>query len=913
MSRVLISAIVAILPIFPVFADNPPPADSNSLPPIQKVTTVEGITEYRLNNGMRVLLFPDPSKPVVTINMTVLVGSRHEGYGETGMAHLLEHMLFKGTPTFPQVPKSLRDHGAARFNGSTFYDRTNYWEVMPSTDENLEFGVQLEADRLVHSYVKREDLISEMTVVRNEFEMNENNPETILFQRAMSAAFEWHNYGKLTIGNRSDIERVPITNLQAFYRKYYQPDNVMFVVAGKFDQSKALEYIRKYFGPLKAPNRFLDQTYTEEPPQDGERVVTLRRVGTVGAAIAVYHVPSGAHPDYPAVEMLGEVLGNEPSGRLYKALVETKLASRTQAGSFALHDPGVLLALATGEPKNLDAIRDKLIATMEGVRENKVTPEEVDRVKTEWQKRREALMSDSSQLAINLSEWAATGDWRLFFLHRDRINKVTADDVNRVAAAYLLSSNRTVGVFIPTQKPVRAAVPETPVIADMLKNYTGGTAVAAGEAFDPTPANLDARVRESAIGNIKVGLLPKKTRGEMATVVLTLRFGNEESLKNRKTTIDLLGDMLERGTKKHSRKELKDALDKLHARLSFRSDVGMLMITLQAKRDKMDASLELLTEMLREPSFPESEFETLKAEVRDQLDRGRTDPIAIAQSRLLHRLNPYPKDHPLYNPTIEEEIDLVKAAKIDDLKSLYNEQISAQAGEVAVLGDFDADSTVKRLQTMLSNWTCGVPHRRIPRPAHPEVAGSRETINTPDKANAVYVAAMTFPVGESDPDSVALEVGDYMFGGGPLTSRLANRIRQKDGLSYGVGSHYNASPRDQSSQFLIFAIANPKNVEKVDAAVADEMQKYLEHGPSLSEMNDALKGFLDAKKVARTNDLGLATDMINNLNLGRKFAFEDEREKKAAALSPDEIKDAFRRHIDPKKLVIIRAGDFNKK
>src|SRR5207247_3826519 len=234
----------------------------------RKVATVEGVTEYRLANGARVLLFPEASRPTITVNMTVLVGSRHEGYGETGMAHLLEHMVFKGTPSHPDVPKALRDHGA-NFNGTTNVDRTNYFETMPATDENLEFGIHLEADRLVNSYVKREDLLSEMTVVRSEFESGENNPQRILNQRMMAAAHEWHNYGKSTIGNRSDIERVPIENLQAFYRKHYQPDNITLVVAGKFDEKKALDLIQKHFGRLKKPTRKLDQTYTEEPAQDG--------------------------------------------------------------------------------------------------------------------------------------------------------------------------------------------------------------------------------------------------------------------------------------------------------------------------------------------------------------------------------------------------------------------------------------------------------------------------------------------------------------------------------------------------------------------------------------------------------------------------------------------------------------------
>src|SRR5207302_10178451 len=165
---------------------------------------------------------------------------------------------FKGSKAFPKIDQALQEHGAAEANATTWTDRTNYYESMPATDKNLEFGIHLEADRLVNSFIKREDLAKEMTVVRNEFEQGENNPQTILSQRMMAVAYEWHNYGKSTIGNRSDIERVPIDRLQAFYRKYYQPDNVMVIVAGKFDEKKALAYIGQHFGALKKPARPLE-------------------------------------------------------------------------------------------------------------------------------------------------------------------------------------------------------------------------------------------------------------------------------------------------------------------------------------------------------------------------------------------------------------------------------------------------------------------------------------------------------------------------------------------------------------------------------------------------------------------------------------------------------------------------------
>src|SRR5277367_2258912 len=248
-------AFCAAASVLPAAAENEPGSP-------KLVATVEGISEYQFDNGFRFLLFPDNSQAKVTVNLTVLVGSRQEGYGETGMAHLLEHMVFKGTPRHPHIPRELQEHGA-QFNGSTSSDRVNYFETLPAGDENLDFAVDLEADRLMNSYIKGEDLASEMTVVRNEFERGENSPAEAMSKLISATAYNWHNYGRPTIGNRSDIERVPVDNLRAFYKKYYQPDNVILIVAGKFDQPKALAIVAKHFGPIPRPTRTLTASYTE--------------------------------------------------------------------------------------------------------------------------------------------------------------------------------------------------------------------------------------------------------------------------------------------------------------------------------------------------------------------------------------------------------------------------------------------------------------------------------------------------------------------------------------------------------------------------------------------------------------------------------------------------------------------------
>src|SRR5204862_7527105 len=265
------------------------------------------ITEYNFPNGLKVLLYPDAAEPKITINVTYLVGSRHEGYGETGMAHLLEHMDFIETTNGRKIKDEIVAH-AANWNGTTSDDRTNYYETVPSTDDNLTWALGLEADRMVNVKFTKQLLDTEMTVVRNEFERGENNPASILSERVAATAYLWHNYGKSTIGSKDDIEKVPVNRLEAFYKKFYQPDDAVLTITGKIDESKTLQLIADSMGKLPKPTRVLDQTYTVEPAQDGERFVTLRRVGEGQNVIVAYHAVAAAHPDAAAIQMLTAIM-----------------------------------------------------------------------------------------------------------------------------------------------------------------------------------------------------------------------------------------------------------------------------------------------------------------------------------------------------------------------------------------------------------------------------------------------------------------------------------------------------------------------------------------------------------------------------------------------------------------------------
>ena len=289
---------------------------------VTQITSVEGISEYRLQNGLKILLMPDASKPTVTVNMTYLVGSRHENVGETGMAHLLEHLMFKGTPKNTKITEEFNQRGM-RMNGTTSLDRTNYYELFQASEDNLKWALAMEADRMVNSNIAQKDLDSEMTVVRNEFESGENSPSAVLMKRLQSVAYDSHNYGHSTIGHRSDIEHVRIENLRAFYHTYYQPDNAVLMVAGKFDLDKTLSWIANAFAVIAKPNRSLPIFWTTEPTQDGERSFVVRRKGDIQLVMMAYKVPSALHADRDALDFAATILTSAPHGRLHKQLVET--------------------------------------------------------------------------------------------------------------------------------------------------------------------------------------------------------------------------------------------------------------------------------------------------------------------------------------------------------------------------------------------------------------------------------------------------------------------------------------------------------------------------------------------------------------------------------------------------------------
>jgi len=909
MRTIVAAAGVVVLATNPLHAQAP----TAGSPPVKGVS-VEGITEYRLANGLRVLLFPDKSKPQTTVNVTYLVGSRHEGYGETGMAHLLEHMQFKGTPKHRHPSDEITQHGAS-FDATTSFDRTNYFETFAAADSSLAWAIDLEADRMTNSFVARADLDKEMPVVRNEFEKDENSPFVVTLKRVLGTAYLFHAYSHLPIGAQSDIENVPIDKLQAVYHKHYQPDNAIVMIAGNFDEQRALALVQEKFGAIPRPARVLDRTYTVEPTQDGERMATIRRAGNSQLVMSYYHVPAGSHPDFPAIDVLTRVLGDAASGRLQKALVETKKASQVQANNLQQHDPGGLfLAALLQKTQSADSAEAAMFAVATEIATTRPpTSEEVERAKTEVLKNFELAPTNTGRFGLELSEWMAMGDWRLFFYHRDQVKKVTVQDVQRVANEYLKPSNRTVGLFIPTDKPDRTEIAAAPSVDSLLKNYKSEAVVATGEAFDPSPANIDGRVHRSALkSGLRMALLSKKNRGEGVSAVVSLRLGNEQTLTNRSMAPTLTAQMLMRGTKTLNRQQVTDSLNKLKAKVVITSvNAGNARVTIETTRPNFAATLKLVGDILRQPALDATEFEQVQREAVAGVEAQRGEPMMLGQITLARQIQRYPKGHPRYVPTPDEQIEQLKGATIADIRKFYNDFYGASSGELAVVGDFDEAEVARIAADAFGTWKSATAFKPV-AVSFAATKSAKQTIQTPDKANALFVAGESFPMKDTDPDYAALLLINYMLGENPLDSRLPSRIRVKEGLSYAVQTVVNVGSLDRAGQWIALAISNPANAEKVYTAFFDEMGKIVKDGFSADEVEKSKVAFLQRRTLGRANDSNLASQLATGLYLGRTMVFDAEIERRIGALTADQVNTVLRRTLDPSKITVVMAGDFAK-
>ncbi len=886
-------------------------AQGVTLPPgMVKVQTVEDITEYRLTNGLKVLLAPDPSNDRVHVNLSYMVGSRHEGYGEGGMAHLLEHMIFKGTPTTADPKSEFRKRGFT-YNGTTNHDRTDYFATFAASQESLDWYLGWQADAMLNSFIARKDLDSEMSVVRNEFEIRGNNPFQILGERMDAATYNIHSYGKPIIGNRADIERVDIAQLQGFYRRYYRPDNAMLTVSGKFDVAATLAAVHKAFAALARPAIPVAPTYTVEPVQDGEREVVVRRPATAQMLRVSYRTVPSLHVDSVALSLLATVLSDVPAGRLHKALVESKLAQSSFAFASSQREAGTLsLGAIFGPQDDATLRREPLLKIAETLAQSPVTPAEFERAKAKLVKGLELGFANAETVTKSAVHMEVMGDWRAVFVMRDRVNTATLDDVNRVARTYLVPSNRVVGLLVPTKDPLRAPEAKPVDVAAYMQGQVFKEKGPESLPFDFSLASLNDKIRYGKTpGGIKTAVLVKPVRGDLVTLHIGFKMGTLGSLSGQDGAAAMARPMLLMGTTRMNRQQLQDELVRLGAavNMNFGETGGSLHLTV--KKDKFQEALQLCLHALKDSTFPEKEFEEVRAAQIKALEGQIKDPSAQANNTWGRYGNPYPKTDPRYRHTLEEWLHELRSVTRAQAFDFYRRFYGAQNTQVSLLGPVDAEQALKTLAAELDSWKAPQAWKRIPNPLL-DKKPARLVFNTPDKTNVHISAYHGMPIRgrQFGVDDFAMSLATRIFGGG-AGSRLNTRLREKGGLSYSVHAGFSASSFEPSASLSLSAEVAPQNLGAAEAALRDELARSLKDGFSAEEVATFKKQWLADRVRGRSGD-GWAFDIMGGrLEHNDAPDFFARGDALIESLTPEQVNAVWRQQVQPEKLVWGIFGD----
>lgn len=898
----------------------------------QKIKELDGIEEYLYQpNGMNVLLLQDNASPVATVQIVYRVGSKNEVLGNTGSTHLLEHLMFKGTPTFNKKSGStitdVLQNTGAQLNATTWYDRTNYFETLPS--DKIALALQIEADRMRNSLLLKEDKEAEMTVVRNEFERGENDPNSLLDKEIWAAAYIAHPYHHSTIGWKSDIEKAPIEVLRNFYNTYYWPDNATLTIIGDFKKEAIFELIETYFGKItKAPN-VMPQPYTEEPQQYGPRKIIVKKSGELGVINKAYKIPGALHEDLPALNILGEIIASGPMAILNKTFVDSRLGIYATANASNFKEVN-LFTIGVGFPTttkhdDIDAKIDEVIAK---IQKDGVTQDEVNRVVAQISAQTILSRDGSGVIASRLNEAIAAGDWTDYVNGVERLKKVTPADVLRVAQKYLVEDQSTTGYFIPKQsgnnaghaeakannyeaenEPYYYRDPKHDHAEESSKVFSGEQnkieKVLAVKDDNAMGKKASSYKREKVAGIDVVSV--KTSAKDFVTVAASIALGNFAN-ENKNTMIpSLTTAMLAKGTTLNDKFKFSEKLQKLGVNLNVGASTTKINIGFKCLKKDLDQVIALLAEELRFPLFDKTEFENLKQQFTGNTKQGLNDPntrgsIALAQAI-------YPKGNPNYSLTIEEDLANIKNATLEDLKAFHKKYFGPVSMHLVIVGDTEGANLNASLKKSFKNWNGGIAETLKFEEAVKSTS-KNEVITIAEKPSAELFIGQFTGLKIADADYIPFYIANYTLGAG-FAGRLMQTVRDNDGLTYNISSGLGGNITT-GGYWMVNASFNPTLFQKGLDATMVQVAKWVNDGITLEELENKKTNLIGSFKVGLATTNGLTRTILGFVERGLEPDYIEQYPKDIEKVTLKQANDAIKKYIKTDKMIIIKSGSLNK-
>ncbi|PIF29683.1 zinc protease [Flavobacterium sp. 9] len=898
----------------------------------KKIKELGGIEEYLYQpNGMNVLLLQDNASPVATVQIVYRVGSKNEVLGNTGSTHLLEHLMFKGTPSFNKkngttITDVLQNTGA-QLNATTWYDRTNYFETLPS--DKIALALQIEADRMRNSLLLKEDKDAEMTVVRNEFERGENDPNSLLDKEIWAAAYIAHPYHHSTIGWKSDIEKAPIEVLRNFYNTYYWPDNATLTIIGDFKKENVFDLIEQYFGKItKAPNA-MPQPYTEEPQQYGPRKIVVKKPGELGVINKAYKIPGALHEDLPALNILAEIIGSGPSAILNKTFVDTRLGIYTYSSATNFKEVG-LFTIGVGFPttskhEDIDAKISEVVAK---IQKHGVTQEEVNRVVANISAQTILARDGSGVIASQLNEAIAAGDWTDYITGVDRLKKVTPTDVLRVAKKYLVEDQSTTGYFVPKQNggqnqesaqannfmpengPFYYRHPEnghdhkeaSEVHLSEEKNITKLLTLEDNNAIEKTAS---AYKREKVAGIDVVSV--KTSAKDFVTVAASISLGNYANENKNLAIPSLTASMLSKGTTLNDKFKFSEKLQKLGVNINVNASTTKVNIGFKCLKKDLDQVITLLAEELRNPLFDAKEFENLKQQFTGSIQQNLNDPGERGSIALTQAI--YPKANPNHDLSVEEDLANVKKATLEEVKAFHKKYFGPASMHLVIVGDTEGANLNTSLNKSFKNWNGGVIENMKFEEAV-KANSKTEVITIPEKPSAELYIGQYTGLKRTDADYIPFYIGNYTLGAG-FAGRLMQTVRDNDGLTYNISSGTGGNIAT-GGYWMVNASFNPTLFQKGLDATIVQVKKWVNDGITLEELENKKTNLIGSFKVGMATTNGMTRTILGFIERGLEPSYIDQYPKDIEKVTLKQVNDAIKKYVQLDKMIVIKAGSLDK-
>lgn len=891
------------------------------------VKSQQKIEEYKLENGFRVILAQNDKENKVFMNTVYLTGSLNDPQGKGGLAHLLEHLAFKGTQNIKGEEFQRRlDQYTLMTNASTDYYSTKYTNVIRPEQNVINEVIHLEAERMDKLVLQEKFVPSEISIVKREREVRMDQPFSVMMDQMWKSAYGNQYLGRLPIGDLNELQSIKMDELNKFYRTWYAPNNAVMVISGKFDKAEVLKQIDQKFSPIAARQV---PAQTKVPVLDSSKIKQRNFLVQKGSDLAKFNVYLNGKNEKikPELVLVPYLYSMQPSGHLYQSMVETGLSTAVESTTWLDQDFNLVFIGAIYAP-NHDAKKVES-ALISGVEKNQPFNEtELNRVKNLIQNQSESVLSNAAALGGRLSDYYVSyqGDWSQYFTDLDNIKKLKLTDVNQTLTQFLVPQHRISGDIQPTPEEQKKALKQkqasepaktltqTDIQAEPLKDsrvYQQEVAEYV-KASKQSLVNTEKKIQRGTLKNgIQYALYPTSTRDDKTYATISIDFGTEKSLFNQGEVLDLMAYLLLRGSDQYSLQDIADKSIEAGGGATANAAGNSITIQIVAKKEKFADYFKFMLDVLKKPKFEPSQFDLIKSQSLSALDRPYTEPETVAALTMTRLLETYQPGDLRYHFEPEFSKQQIKAATVEQVKTLYQNFFVSNYAQIAITGDYQAKTMLKILQKEFGGWKAQLPYQRLSSDYQAYPAQKVHTLSE-QREFGNYQSILTFPVGADHPDTPALMVFSYILGDSQLSSRLAQELREKNALVYGFGSGLNLDEWLDSGALTIEANYTAGKSAQVSQGVHKVLNDLLSKGVTEQELEAAKANILKKRVTALEDERNIHRMLTPQLEHHRDLLFREKRDQALAKLTKADVDAVIKKYIKLDQFVEVMADQYGK-